>query len=53
VRRLSRSGLKTWQVLEHSYERLVTKDLASPYAGGRTLKWLKVNPPGTRERRTQ
>jgi hypothetical protein len=30
------------QVLEHGHEGLVAKDPASPYVGGRTLKWLKV-----------
>ena len=43
VRRLADDGLKAWQqVLEHGYEGLVAKDPASPYVGGRTLKWLKV-----------
>ena len=43
VRRLADHGLKAWQeVLEHNYEGLVAKDPASPYVGGRTLKWLKV-----------
>jgi bifunctional non-homologous end joining protein LigD len=43
VRRLSDDGLKAWQqVVEHGYEGLVAKDPASPYLGGRTLKWLKV-----------
>ena len=43
VRRLSDHGLKAWQqVVEHAYEGLVAKDPASPYVGGRTLKWLKV-----------
>ena len=43
VRRLADDGLKAWgQVLERGYEGLVAKDPASPYAGGRTLKWLKV-----------
>ena len=43
VRRLSEDGLKAWQqVVEHGYEGLVAKDPASPYLGGRTLKWLKV-----------
>lgn len=43
VRWLSDDGLKPWQeVLEHGYEGLVAKDPASPYVGGRTLKWLKV-----------
>jgi bifunctional non-homologous end joining protein LigD len=43
VRRLAGDGLKAWQqVLERGYEGLVAKDPASPYVGGRTLKWLKV-----------
>jgi bifunctional non-homologous end joining protein LigD len=43
VRRLSDDGLKAWrQVVEHGYEGLVAKDPASPYLGGRTLKWWKV-----------
>ena len=43
VRRLADHGLKAWQeVLDHGYEGLVAKDPASPYVGGRTLKWLKV-----------
>ena len=41
---LGRWPLKAWQqVLEHGHEGLVAKDPASPYVGGRTLKWrLKV-----------
>ncbi len=43
VRRLADDGLKAWQqVLERGYEGVVAKDPASPYVGGRTLKWLKV-----------
>ena len=43
VRRLADDGLKAWQqVIERGYEGLVAKDPASPYVGGRTLKWLKV-----------
>jgi bifunctional non-homologous end joining protein LigD len=43
VRRLSDDGLTAWrEVLERGYEGLVAKDPASPYVGGRTLKWLKV-----------
>ncbi len=50
VRRLADDGLKAWQqVLEHGYEGLVAKDPASPYVGGRTLKWLKVKQPNYRE----
>jgi bifunctional non-homologous end joining protein LigD len=50
VRRLSDDGLKAWQqVVEHGYEGLVAKDPASPYVGGRTLKWLKVKQPRYRE----
>ena len=30
------------------YEGLVAKDPASPYVGGRTLKWLKVKQRGYR-----
>jgi ATP-dependent DNA ligase len=42
--------LKAWQqVIEHGYEGLVAKDPASPYIGGRTLKWLKVKQPAYRE----
>src|ERR1700736_3633232 len=43
VRRLADDGLKAWQqVIERGYEGLVAKDPASPYVGGRTLRWLKV-----------
>jgi bifunctional non-homologous end joining protein LigD len=50
VRRLSRNGLKAWEeVLARGYEGLVGKDEASPYVGGRTLKWLKVKQPRYRE----
>jgi bifunctional non-homologous end joining protein LigD len=43
VRRLADDGIKAWrQVLGHGWEGLVAKDPGSPYAGGRTLKWLKV-----------
>jgi bifunctional non-homologous end joining protein LigD len=43
VRRLADDGLKAWQqAIERGYEGLVAKDPASPYVGGRTLKWLKV-----------
>src|SRR5713226_8627976 len=43
VRRLADHGLKAWQeVLERRHEGLVAKDPASPYIGGRTLRWLKV-----------
>jgi ATP-dependent DNA ligase len=43
VRRLADDGLKAWQqVIERGYEGMVAKDSASPYVGGRTLKWLKV-----------
>src|SRR6202158_732905 len=50
VRRRADDGLKAWQqVLEHGYEGLVAKDPASPYVGGRTLKWLKVKQPKNRE----
>jgi len=50
VRRLSPSGLEAWKdVLRAGYEGLVAKDPASPYVGGRTLKWLKVKVPKYRE----
>jgi len=50
VRRLADDGLKAWQqVLEHGWEGLVAKDPQAPYAGGRTLKWLKVKVPHYRE----
>ncbi len=50
-RRLANDGLKAWQqVLERGYEGLVAKDPASPYVGGRTLKWLKVKQPKYREK---
>lgn len=43
VRRLADDGFKAWQeAMEKGYEGLVAKDPASPYVGGRTLKWLKV-----------
>ena len=43
VRRLADDGLKAWQeAVERGYEGIVAKDPASPYVGGRTLKWLKV-----------
>ena len=50
VRRLSDDGLKAWQeALGRGYEGLVAKDPASPYVGGRTLKWLKVKQAKYRE----
>jgi bifunctional non-homologous end joining protein LigD len=50
VRRLADNGLTAWQeVLARGYEGLVAKDPASPYIGGRTLKWLKVKQPKYRE----
>jgi ATP-dependent DNA ligase len=36
-------------VLARGYEGPVAKDSASPYVGGRTLKWLKVKQPKYRE----
>jgi bifunctional non-homologous end joining protein LigD len=43
ARRLADNGLAAWaEVIARGYEGLVAKDLASPYVGGRTLKWLKV-----------
>jgi ATP-dependent DNA ligase len=50
VRRLADHGLKAWQVvLGHGWEGLVAKDPASPYVGGRSLKWRKVKQPKYRE----
>ncbi len=50
ARRLATDGLEAWQeVLARGYEGLVGKDDASPYVGGRTLKWLKVQQPRYRE----
>jgi bifunctional non-homologous end joining protein LigD len=50
IRRLSDDGLKAWQqVLERGYEGLVAKDPASPYVGGRTLRWLKAKQARYRE----
>jgi bifunctional non-homologous end joining protein LigD len=50
VRRLADAGLKaSQQVIERGYEGLVAKDPASPYVGGRTLKWVKVKQPDYRE----
>lgn len=50
TRRLAPNGLDAWaEVLERGYEDLVAKDLASPYVGGWTLKWLKVKVPHYRE----
>jgi hypothetical protein len=50
ARRLADEGLTAWaEVLECGYEGLVPKDPASPYVGGRTLKWLKVKQPKYRE----
>ena len=50
ARRISDDGLKAWEeVLTRGHEGLVAKDLASPYVGGRTLKWLKVKQPRYRE----
>jgi hypothetical protein len=45
-RRLAPNGLEAWaEVLGRGYERLVGKDEAAPYRGGRTLSWLKVRQP--------
>jgi len=50
VRRLSSNGLKAWaQAVHKGYEGMVAKDPESPYAGGRTLRWLKVTQPHYRE----
>jgi len=50
ARCLADDGLAAWaEVLERGYEGLVAKDPASPYVGGRTLKWLKVKQQKYRE----
>ena len=50
ARRLADEGLTAWaEVLARGYEGLVAKDPASPYVGGRPLKWLKVKQPRYRE----
>jgi bifunctional non-homologous end joining protein LigD len=50
ARRLAEDGLAAWaEVIERGYEGMVAKDPASPYVGGRTLKWLKVKQPHYRE----
>jgi bifunctional non-homologous end joining protein LigD len=50
ARRFAANGLEAWlQVLAAGYEGMVAKDDASPYVGGRTLKWLKVKVPKYRE----
>jgi len=49
ARRLAPDLLKAWREVEElGYERLVAKDNASPYIGGRTLHWLKVLRPESR-----
>jgi len=46
ARRLSAEGFAAWaEVLHRGWEGYVAKDPASPYVGGRTLKWLKVKQP--------
>jgi ATP-dependent DNA ligase len=43
ARRLADEQFEAWaEVLARGYGGLVSKDDASPYVGGRTLKWLKV-----------
>jgi ATP-dependent DNA ligase len=50
ARRLAPNGLEAWaEVLARGHDGLVAKDPASPYVGGRTLKWLKVKQPHYRE----
>jgi bifunctional non-homologous end joining protein LigD len=42
-RRLPDNGLEAYKIAKKKgYEGLVAKDLASPYIGGRSSKWLKV-----------
>jgi bifunctional non-homologous end joining protein LigD len=49
ARRLGGNGLEAWaEVARRGYEGFVAKDDASPYAGGRTLSWLKVKQPDYR-----
>jgi bifunctional non-homologous end joining protein LigD len=49
ARRLADDGLKAWrEVQERGYEGFVAKDESSPYAGGRTLSWLKVKQAESR-----
>jgi ATP-dependent DNA ligase len=48
--RLADERFAAWAaVLTRGYGGLVGKDDASPYVGGRTLKWLKVKQPPHRE----
>ena len=50
TRRLAENGLEAWQqVPTAGYGGLVGKDDASPYVGGRAVKWLKVKQPRYRE----
>jgi bifunctional non-homologous end joining protein LigD len=50
ARRLADDGFTAWaEVVARGYEGLVGKDDASPYVGGRTLKWLKVKQARYRE----
>jgi len=50
ARRLAANGLQAWdeEVQRRGYEGLVAKDESSPYGGGRTLSWLKVNATAPR-----
>jgi ATP-dependent DNA ligase len=48
VRRLADDGLKAWREVL-GYKGLVAKDPASPYVGGRSLKWLTLKQPEYRE----
>ena len=48
ARRLSSNGLKAWKQALLKVG-VVGKDPESPYSGGRTLKWLKVEQPRYRE----
>jgi len=50
ARRLADDGITAWaEVMARGYEGLVAKDPASPYVGGRTLRWLKLKVPKYRE----
>ena len=47
---MSPDGFAAWtEVVHRGWEGYVAKDPASPYVGGRSLKWLKVKVPKYRE----
>lgn len=50
ARRLAADGLQAWaQAVAAAYEGMVAKDEAAPYMGGRTLSWLRVKQPNSRQ----